>query len=208
MMRTLVALFICVTFCSECRGQMAPRLVGGPCEGCEAIFEYGNKELSSSDTLPDFQEEGVKMKVKGTVFKGDGRTPAGEVILYVYHTDQDGHYTPDEDASGWARRHGSIRGWVKTSSDGQYAFYTLKPGAYPDGSEPAHIHFTILEPDGKYYWLQSSHFAGDPRLKEDEASPDRPRGGYSGVLHLVREGALWVGTRNIILGMNVPGYDP
>ena len=61
-------------------------LVGGPCEGCEAIFEYGNMVLNNVDTLPDFNK-GQQIKVEGTIYLSDGMTPADGVILYVYQTD-------------------------------------------------------------------------------------------------------------------------
>jgi protocatechuate 3,4-dioxygenase beta subunit len=96
---------------------------------------------------------------------------------------------------------------MKTGEDGKYTFYTLKPGRYPGRSIPAHIHPTILEPDGKYYWLGSFHFEGDPFLTEKEMSPESPRGGSSGLLSLRKEGNLWVGKRDFILGRNVPGYE-
>ena len=183
------------------------RLVGGPCEGCEAVFEYGNKELSPVDTLPDFNDEGQQIKVTGTIYQSDGKTPAGGVILYIYHTDQNGIYATKGGETGWGKRHGYIRGWVKTGEDGRYAFYTLKPGIYPNRSAPAHIHPVILEPNGKYYWLGSYHFEGDSLLTKKEISPKSPRGGSSGLLFLRKEENLWVGERDIILGKNVPDYD-
>lgn len=183
------------------------RLVGGPCEGCEAVFEYGDRSLGSVDTLPDFTEKGPRLKVTGTIYQSDGKTPAEGVILYIYHTDQKGKYATRGGEKGWARRHGYIRGWVKTGADGKYIFYTLIPGRYPNANIPAHIHPIILEPDGKYYWLGSYHFAGDPFLSEREISPPSPRGGSSGLLHLRKEADLWVGERDIVLGRNVPGYE-
>ena len=184
-----------------------PRLVGRPCEGCEAVFEYGDRELSLVDTLPDFNDEGQRIKVTGTIYQSNGKTPAEGVILYIYHTNQDGIYATRGGETGWAKRHGYIRGWIKTGKDGKYAFYTLKPGIYPSKSVPAHIHPIILEPNGKYYWLGSYHFEGDPLLTEKEISPDSPRGGSSGLLSLHKEGNLWVGKRDIILGKNVPDYN-
>jgi len=181
-------------------------LVGGPCEGCEAIFEFGNKELKNVDTLPDFNKDGLKIKVMGTIYQVDGKTPAADIILYVYHTDQKGIYATRGGEKGWAKRHGYIRGWIKTGKDGKYAFYTLKPGRYPDRTAPAHIHPTILEPNGKYYWLGAYHFAGDSYLTENETLPKLPRGGSSGLLKLTKEGNLWVGKRDLILGKNIADY--
>lgn len=183
-----------------------PKLIGS-CEGCEAIFEYGQKELSAVDTLPGFHDPGMKIKISGTVYQNDGITPAPGVILYVYHTNQEGLYENKYNATNWERRHGYIRGWMKTGNDGRYIFYTLKPKAYPSRSEPAHIHLTLQEPDGKYYWLGSYYFAGDPLLSEEERSPDAPRGASPGILHLKNNGALWTGERDIVLGKNIPGYE-
>ncbi|MBL4656517.1 MAG: intradiol ring-cleavage dioxygenase, partial [Flavobacteriales bacterium] len=69
------------------------------------------------------------------------------------------------------------------------------------------IHPTILEPSGKYYWLGSYHFEGDSLLTDNEINPDSPRGGSSGLLTLTKEEDIWVGTRDIILGKNVPDYE-
>ncbi len=178
-------------------------LVGGPCEGCEAVFEYGERELAPVDTLPDFSREGPRMKVTGTIYEPDGETPAEDVILYIYHTNQQGIYETRGDEEGWARRHGFIRGWIKTDETGRYTFYTLKPGAYPSRSQAAHIHGTILEPDGRYYWIQAWHFRGAPLLEEDPE--ESPRGG-SGIVDIEREDGMLVVRRDIVLGKNVPGY--
>jgi len=183
------------------------KLVGGPCEGCEAIFEYGNRELTNVDTLPDFNNAATRIKVSGTIYLPDGVTPAAGIILYVYQTDAQGVYATKGGETGWAKRHGYIRGWVKTGKDGKYAFYTLKPGPYPGRTTSAHIHPTILEPNGKYYWLGSYHFAGDKYLTKKEISPESPRGGGSGLMELSREGNLWVGNRDFILGKNISGYE-
>ncbi|MDH4069829.1 MAG: intradiol ring-cleavage dioxygenase [Ignavibacteria bacterium] len=182
------------------------RLMGGPCEGCEAVFEYGDRTLAPVDTLPDFHDEGPKIRISGTIYRPDGTTPAAGVILYVYHTDQGGIYPRKEGDTGWARRHGYIRGWVKTGKDGRYTFYTLKPGTYPSRNAPAHIHPTILEPDGKYYWITDFYFNDDPLLSGEQRSPRAPRGGTVGVLKLEEENGLLVGYRDIVLGRNVPGY--
>lgn len=209
--KSIITLFLTILLSPCTRAQTwnesNAKLIGGLCEGCEAIFEYGNKELHYIDTLPDFKGEGTRIKISGTVYQNDGKTPARDVILYVYHTNQNGIYENKYDKKNWAKRHGYIRGWVKTGKDGRYTFYTLKPGTYPDGSISAHIHPIILEPNGKYYWLGSYHFEGDPLLTEKEISPHSQRGGSSGLLSIHKEGNLWVGERDIILGKNVPNYE-
>jgi len=203
----ILTIFLSSFGSSQSQHQNLFRLVGGPCEGCEAIFEYGDRELTSVDTLPDFNDQGLKIKVSGTIYQNNGTTTAKDVILYVYHTDQKGIYATKGGETGWAKRHGYIRGWVKTDKDGKYSFYTLRPGVYPNRSSPAHIHPTILEPGGKYYWLGTYHFEGDSLLTDNEINPDFPRGGSSGLLTLKKEGDIWAGTRDIILGKNVPDYE-
>ena len=211
MKKIVIALFSILFLFSCSNAQHAvefkPRLVGGSCEGCEAVLEYGDKSLKSTDTLPDFQKQGIQIKVQGTIYKADGTTPAENVVLYVYQTNQEGIYKSREKASGWARRHGYIRTWLKTDEDGKYSFYTLKPASYPNSTEPAHIHYTLLEPNGKYYWLGSCFFEDDPFLTDRQTHPKSPRGGNSGVLSLKKEGDLLVGTRDIILGRNIPQYE-
>ncbi|MGB7785811.1 MAG: intradiol ring-cleavage dioxygenase [Salinimicrobium sp.] len=204
---TAILLTLFMSSCANSQDQEKQRLVGAPCEGCEAIFEYGDRELTNKDTLPDFNNEGVKIKVEGTIYQTDGKTPAKNIILYVYHTNQEGVYAPKKDAKGWAKKHGYIRTWLKTDKDGYYSFYTLKPAPYPNRSEPAHIHYEILEPNGKYYYVASCHFKGDTLLTENEISPDSPRGGHSGVLTFKNDGDLLVARRDIVLGKNIPGYE-
>ena len=209
---SLIVFTILLTSCSnsqvstEDEDAYKEMLVGGPCEGCEAVFEYGDKVLNNVDTLPDFNEEGVQIKVEGTVYRNNGVTPAKDVIIYVYHTNQEGLYKAEKDAQGWGKQHGYIRTWLKTDENGHYEFYTLKPAPYPNRTDPAHIHYTILEPNGKYYWIGSCHFKGDNLLTEKEINPNNPRGGTSGLLNLKKEGSLLVGNRDIILGKNIPGH--
>lgn len=201
----LIFLSLIITGCNaQTQGN---RLVGGPCEGCEAIFEYDG-ELSPVDTLPDYDnEKGKRLKLTGRVYEEDGVTPAEDVVVYIYHTNQEGIYPTRGNETGWARRHGYLRGWTRTDEDGRYTFYTRKPAAYPSRSEAAHIHYTILEPGGKYYWLNSSKFEGDSLLSKKDLDARSPRGGSPVLLRLTQENGLLVGERDIILGKNIPDYD-
>ncbi|WP_299707844.1 intradiol ring-cleavage dioxygenase [uncultured Pontibacter sp.] len=181
--------------------------VGGPCEGCEAIHEYGDKILSPVDTLPNFGKAGTdKIKVTGIVYQQDGKTPAEGVILYIYHTDETGIYPKKGDEHGWAKRHGYLRGWVMTGSDGRYTFYTLRPGTYPTRTEPAHIHATVKEPGKNEYYLDDYLFEGDPLLTQ-KVRTSRPMRGGSGIVTLKEKDGLLVAERDIVLGQNIPSYD-
>lgn len=182
------------------------KLVGGGCEGCEAIFEFGEKILASFDTLPGFESSEPKLKLTGTVFKRDGKTPANDVILYIYHTDRTGIYPKNGNESGWARRHGFIRGWIKTDQSGQYTFYTFRPAAYPDGTEPEHIHLTVKESDKNEYYLDEFVFDDDPILTDEKRKPFENRGG-SGIGKPKQENAILTFRRDIILGLNIPEYE-
>lgn len=180
-------------------------LVGGPCEGCEAIFEYLSETtgpLPSSATLPGFAGASQELELRGSILMPDGQTPAENVILYIYHTNTDGEYATRGDEQGWARRHGYIRGWIKTGPDGRYTFRTHMPGSY--SSLPAHVHPLILEPNGMYYYLESWFFKGDPNYNENHEEGGR---GGNGLVALAEENGVLIAERDIVLGLNVPGYD-
>lgn len=180
--------------------------VGGTCEGCEAIFEspIPFEKLDWVDTLPDFNEKGPRLIVSGTVYRSDGKTPAPGIILYIYHTDQGGNYTSRGNEKNWEKRHGYIRGWVRTNEKGEYKFLTLRPASYPNSRAPQHIHPTIKEPGLTPYWIDEFVFEDDPFLAGDTSN--RPPRGGSGILKIQHTNGIQIAKRDIILGLNVPGY--
>lgn len=180
--------------------------IGDACEGCSAIYAcpVPFASLHWIDTLPDFSEKGPKLLISGTVYQRNGKTPAPDVVLYVYHTNQQGKYTNRFEEAGDAGRHGYIKGWIKTNKNGQYKFYTLKPGHYPGRSAPAHVHLIVKEPDKNEYWVDDVLFDDDPLLTATELARLQERGG-KGLVQLKKEEMLLC-TRDIFLGKNVPGY--
>ncbi|WP_113662620.1 dioxygenase family protein [Pedobacter nanyangensis] len=198
----LILLLVATTACSAQRNKK----IGGPCEGCEAVYEYGDKKLSPSDTLPKFEQNTPQLKISGKVFKADGKTPAKDVIIYIYHTNRKGIYEQKGDETKWAKKHGFIRGWVKTGTDGRYTFFTFRPASYPDGSEPAHIHITIKEPHVNEYYLDEYLFEDDPLLTPDIRKKQQNRGG-SGIVKPVFQNGMLTVERDIILGKNIPNYE-
>lgn len=181
--------------------------VGGGCEGCEAVFEspVPFDQLNETDTLPGFNEHGQRLLVEGIIYKRDGKTPAPGVVLYVYHTGTNGLYESRNGDSGWAKRHGYHRGWVKTNERGEFRFYTIKPAPYPDARIPAHIHPTVKEPVLNEYYIDEFVFDDDPLLVKSERDKMENRGG-NGILKTTMVNGMLVAKRNIILGLNIPHY--
>jgi len=158
--------------------------VGGPCEGCEAIYECPTplEELDFMVNLPDWDETKPRIAINGIVYQADGVTPAPGVIIYIYHTDQTGVYPKKGDEKGWGKRHGYLRGWMKTNEKGEYKFFTRRPASYPNSNEPAHIHCIVKEPGKEPYYIDDYLFDDDPRLTEERRNKLQQRGG-NGVNH-------------------------
>ncbi len=206
-MKKLIALsaFLALLGCAAI-AQQNRKLVGGGCDGCEGLFEEMPKQLSWETTIHKPGEVGEPLEISGTIFKADGKTPAPGVILYVYHTDARGIYEPAPGATGWVKRHGHLRGWMKTDARGQYKFHTFKPAAYPGRRDPAHIHPTVKEPDKNEYYIDEYRFDDDPLLTAQERARAEKRGG-SGIIKLTKHNkGIWVGQRDIVLGQNIPNY--
>lgn len=200
-----VVLFIFTSCHAQPDNDRSSRHVGGNCEGCEAIFEYGDRKLNPVDTLPGFSTNEPKLLVTGIVYEQDGTSPAKNVIVYIYHTNREGIYETKGDEQGWARRHGFIRGWAKTGSDGRYAFYTFRPAAYPNERAPEHIHITVKEEDVNEYYIDEYLFNDDPLVTDAVRSSQPGRGGSGIVQPRIENGMLTV-RRDIILGLNIPDY--
>lgn len=206
--RNMFILLLSTTVFAAC-GQASnqDKVVGGRCEGCEAALDYQEKNISWIDTLPDFNDGGRKLEITGTIYLKDGSTPAKDVLLYIYHTDQQGIYPTRAQDTGWARQHGYIRGWIKTKPDGKYRFYTLRPGAYPGRENPEHIHAIVKQPGFSPYYIDDYLFDDDPILTTEQRQRQRKRGG-NGILKVGKSGnGILVIKRDIVLGENIPGYD-
>jgi protocatechuate 3,4-dioxygenase beta subunit len=133
------------------------------------------------------------LDISGTIYQSDGVTPAQGIVLFVYHTDVTGYYNEQDDAS-----HPRLKGWMKTGADGRYEFRTIKPGAYPHRSTPAHIHAHLYGPDYSERSIDDYWFEGDPRINPKELSHVREQGGTPAIVVLKRgSDGVWRGVRDI-----------
>jgi protocatechuate 3,4-dioxygenase beta subunit len=182
------------------------KIVGGGCEGCEIMFVGIPANISSIDTSPGWRERGKKLLVKGTVYNIDGKTPVSDVIIYYWQTDNNGYYSPKDGMDEKAKRHGHIRGWVKSDKNGKYSIYTIRPVPYPGDNIPAHIHVLVKEPDiENEYYIDEFVFEDDKLLTDENKNGHENRGG-SGVLSVLLNDDLQIAEHNIILGLNIPDY--
>lgn len=197
-----------------CKGQTSEKvqtngngIVGGGCDGCELMYVGMPEEIAPADTSPGSNEKGQKLIVTGTVFQLDGKTPAKDVVIYYWQTDSEGYYSPKPGMDERAKRHGHIRGWVKTGEDGKYTINTIRPAPYPNDVLPAHIHLAIKEPDVENeYYTDDINFDDDKLLiPHFKKYPKENRGG-SGVVRVLLKDNLQIAEHDIILGLNIPNY--
>jgi protocatechuate 3,4-dioxygenase beta subunit len=199
---TLIAIFLLSTITAF---PQTRKDIGGGCEDCDMMFAGMPSAIKSDVQLSPAGEKGEPLVITGTIYKPDGKTPAPGITLYMYHTDANGEYSPAPSQQD-AKRHGHLRGCVKTDAQGHYRVSTIRPASYPQGRNPQHIHPIIYEADKGYYWIDEYLFDDDPFLTEKERSSQQGRGG-KGIIKFKKDvNGVWTGTRDIVLGKNVPGY--
>lgn len=108
-------------------------------------------------------EPGQPLIVSGTIFAPDGRTPLQGIRLFVYQTDTTGRYSAGGNGDN---RNTRLHGEMQTNVEGRYEFRTIRPGSYPEGGNPAHIHAFVSGPGYPEYWIDEFHFDDDPLISE------------------------------------------
>lgn len=129
-----------------------------------AVYDYSELQLNNTDTIPDFDSKPDKLKISGTIYQSDGKTPASDVILYVFQPDEDGNYELKRDAQ--RKRYIHHRAWIKTDADGKYTFYTFMPGKFIRSKELKQIRRMIKEPGKPEYDLDPFFFNDDPLIPD------------------------------------------
>jgi protocatechuate 3,4-dioxygenase beta subunit len=165
------------------------------------------KNISSIDTSSGWKEKGQKLIITGTTFQLDGKTPAPNVVIYYWQTDNNGYYSPKAEMDEKAKKHGHIRGWVKTDANGKYTIKTIRPAPYPNDILPAHIHLSIKEPDiENEYYTDEINFDDDKLLIPHLKKYRQENRGGSGITRILLKDSLQIAEHDIILGLNIPNY--
>jgi protocatechuate 3,4-dioxygenase beta subunit len=170
-------------------------------------YGYGPYYLENAPlrtSLAGANEPGKPLAISGTVTDCFGPVPGA--TLEVWHATDAGCYIhPSLPA---CEDHGNpevSRLWASLASDanGAFAFATIKPGAYLNGSSyrPSHIHFRIRRPATERSvavdLVTQLYFEGDPYLAGDGGSADP--GAKARIIPLVSEGGVLNGTFPLVL---------
>jgi protocatechuate 3,4-dioxygenase beta subunit len=143
-MRTLLVLLLVFASCPG-MAEARERIVGLPCENCEAVFEGMPEKLVSRARIGQAAEPGAPMLISGRVTDARGQ-PAAGVVVYAYQTNAKGVYPTSKANLGRAsHRHGLLRAWALTDAQGRYAFDTIRPAGYPGTDLPEHVHMHVIE---------------------------------------------------------------
>jgi len=200
-----ISLLVVFTACSHAKNKSknVPILESSNQDECNWCGTSEAPENVTWNTIiPLIGEIGERLIISGIVYMPDGKTPAKDIIVYVYHTNNEGVYPKRGNEKGNGKYHGYLRGWMKTDSKGKYEFETIRPAPYHShGGEPAHIHYNIQRPEHPEYWITALWFADDPRVTDEYLKGVKRNGGGSNVITLNKdENSVLRGVRNIILG--------
>ena len=127
-------------------------------------------DISAVMKIADSSEPGQRIKIKGQILNENGKSPYPGIIIYAYHTDNNGYYSKKGNETGFQKWHGHLHGWCITDADGRYEIHTIKPARYPSNLAPAHIHCAIKEPSGSMTYLNDFVFSDDSLVNENYLS--------------------------------------
>ncbi|HEV7573939.1 MAG TPA: hypothetical protein VGQ21_20790 [Thermoanaerobaculia bacterium] len=154
--------------------------------------------LPSQIVIAGANEPGQRLIVTGRVVGADGK-PRGGVIIEAHHTDNNGIYlaegaqgpNPDVAARLWGR--------LATAADGTYQIDTIRPGGYPGGTAPAHIHMHIRNERDEHW--EVLEFADDRALTPAMRAKDSVGGTFAPIQSVHRDASgVWHCTRDFRLG--------
>ena len=103
-----------------------------------------------------------RLYITGTVYAKDCITPVPNALIDVWQANNDGEY---EDIN--------FRGKIYTDEGGNYAFESIQPGKYLNGSyyRPSHIHYKVVYKNNPDFVTQL-YFEGDNSIDIDPWASD------------------------------------
>jgi hypothetical protein len=109
-------------------------------------------------------EPGERMTLTLALVDKAGK-PLANALVYLYQTSAKGWYADTAyhvRANSGDARHARLFGYVRTTKAGLAEIQTIRPGGYPDGDLPQHVHVEVIEPGHER--VTEVVFSDDPRL--------------------------------------------
>lgn len=139
------------------------------------------KASPSVGVLATEKEAGTRLIVSGQVFDPTGTKPVPGVRLYAYHTDATGVYNKP------GIREPRLKATIVTDAEGRFELRTIRPGSYPGGGNPAHIHFEASGAGYDKQWPEEMQFADDPEITKAMLAESKAKGKFASVVPVTRD---------------------
>lgn len=153
------------------------------------------QNLTNKAVIAAKDEPGERLVLKGTLYGADGSTPLPNVSIYAYQTDATGVYSRPVDDS----RNPRLKAWARTDAQGRFEFDTIKPGSYPGGGNPAHIHVVLFQGE-RQLGSDECWFEGDRYLTAHMKQREEAAGKFSRILRVSKDASgVWRGEWNLQL---------
>jgi protocatechuate 3,4-dioxygenase, beta subunit len=141
-----------------------------PVYGESIIGEFDND--LTKNALKNGEPIGERIKVSGKITDEYG-TPLPNVLIEIWQANAAGRYIHKAEIHDAPLDPNFLGGGrLLSDKEGNYTFYTIKPGAYPWGNHhnawrPNHIHFSILGHQIEQRLVTQMYFPGDPLFEYD-----------------------------------------
>lgn len=136
-------------------------------------FELGKLDNDlTKNAIKNGEPIGERIVVHGKVLNENGQ-PIPNTLIEVWQANSAGRYIHKVDQHDAPLDPNFLgAGRCRTDSEGNYRFYTIKPGAYPWGNHPNawrpnHIHFSLFGANITNRLVTQMYFPGDPLLQYD-----------------------------------------
>lgn len=144
----------------------------------ESVIGKSDNDLTKNARV-NGEPIGERIKVMGRVMDSNGRG-LPHVLIEIWQANSAGRYIHKaeiHDAPLDPNFLGSGR--LLTDNEGNYSFYTIKPGAYPWGNHynawrPNHIHFSVMGHQLEHRLVTQMYFPGDPLFAYDPIFQSTP----------------------------------
>ena len=141
-----------------------------PVYGESVIGEFDND--LTKNARKNGEPIGERIKVSGKITDEYG-TPLPKVLIEIWQANAAGRYIHKAEIHDAPLDPNFLGGGrLLSDKEGNYTFYTIKPGAYPWGNHhnawrPNHIHFSILGHQIEHRLVTQMYFPGDPLFDYD-----------------------------------------